>query len=144
MIYTSYFAKMKKFPENFYPVAICQYPPKWYTGPVYKKLAPTWDILREYKESNKSEKEKQERYLERFRGEILSKVPEVSQMVRELERVAGIKQDSNTHIVLLCFEKTGDFCHRNEVASYFTERGVCVREATEEDFQQEKSGYELE
>ena len=45
MIYTSYFAKLKKFPENFQPIAICQFPPKWYTGPSIKIFAPNSDIL---------------------------------------------------------------------------------------------------
>lgn len=48
-IYTSYFAMMRNFPENIIPIAICAKPPTWYEGLVYKKLAPSYDILMQYK-----------------------------------------------------------------------------------------------
>ena len=45
MIYTSYFAKLNKLPNNIIPISICAKPPHFYKGLQYKKLAPTYDIL---------------------------------------------------------------------------------------------------
>ena len=44
---TSYFAMMRHFPSDFEPIAICAKVPSWYHGQVYKKVAPSFDILME-------------------------------------------------------------------------------------------------
>ena len=45
MIYTTYFAKLKKLPDNVIPISICGKAPGWYGGLQYKKLAPKYDFL---------------------------------------------------------------------------------------------------
>lgn len=40
MFYTSYFANLKKLPDNVVPISICGKAPDWYSGLQYKKLAP--------------------------------------------------------------------------------------------------------
>ena len=37
------------------------------------------------------------------------------QIIEELEQLTGVNEDK---IVLLCFEKPGDFCHRHLIADY--------------------------
>ena len=49
MIFTSYFGKMRKLPENVFPVAICALSPSWYTGTHYMDLAPTVELLINWK-----------------------------------------------------------------------------------------------
>ena len=55
MLYTSYFAKLKKLPKHIIPISICGKAPAWYTGLQYKKLAPKYhrEIKKRAKQSNK-------------------------------------------------------------------------------------------
>lgn len=66
MIHTTYFAKLKKLPDNIIPVSICAKPPTGYNGKEFKMLAPTYDILMSYKRYHDEEK-----YIERYKKEIL-------------------------------------------------------------------------
>lgn len=114
---TSYFAKLRSIDKDLKPIAICLYPPKWYNGDVYKKLAPTWDILNKWKTSNKDEIAEQE-YTEQYYIQVLNKL-DAKKVYEEL----GEKS------VLLCFEKTGDFCHRKIVAEWLNKKlGITVDE----------------
>lgn len=116
-IYTSYFAKIRKFPENIMPIAICRMPPAGYTGVVYKALAPSYDILFQYK-ANPDEK----LYTERYNKEILDKI-DLKSVIEELERISHGKD-----IALICFEKSSDFCHRHIVADKLKAMGYDVTE----------------
>ena len=51
MIYTSYFAKLNKLPSDIVPISIALKTPYWFKGLEYKKLAPSFDILKRWKES---------------------------------------------------------------------------------------------
>lgn len=112
MICTSYFAAQK---ERENTVAICRGVPAWYKGPVYLELAPSWDILMEYKNSEQSHEDKV-RYAERYRNEVL-----------HLLSPQKVYDDLNGKI-LLCYEKTGDFCHRHLVAKWLFDYGFEVEE----------------
>lgn len=145
MIYTSYFAKLKDLPENFHPLAICLSPPKWYRGPIYQSLAPNWDILNEYKQSSLSQEEKETIYRKRYQEEILNNLPNTPTLLYTMERLTGGSATSeDEHIVLLCYERPNDFCHRHESAKELTKRGVPVRELTKADLEQtiELSSFE--
>ena len=157
MIYTSYFAKLKKMPSNFHPVGITLYPPKWYDGPNYRGLAPTKDTLFAYKKSDSVDESTVEKeYTESFLKETIgSKNPEreiekavslLSPEVQDKIREDGIPiwESPSEHLVLMCFEKTGDFCHRNIVAKWMREHGIPVREATDEDFERTTCAEEIE
>ena len=52
MIYTSYFAKLNKLPEDITPISICAKTPSWYHGFEYKKLAPKYDFFMEWKQNH--------------------------------------------------------------------------------------------
>ena len=51
MIYTSYYAKIKKLPEDVIPVSIAGKAPKGFKGIQYKKLAPKYSFFSVWKES---------------------------------------------------------------------------------------------
>lgn len=116
-IYTSYFAMMRNFPENIIPIAICAKPPTWYEGLVYKKLAPSYDILMQYKTQPN-----EELYTQRFASEILNNL-DFTIVMKELEQLANGKD-----IALMCFEKPDDFCHRKLVAKHIISLGYEVSE----------------
>lgn len=116
-IYTSYFAMMRNLPENIVPIAICAKPPSWYEGLIYRKLAPSYDILMQYKRQPNVEL-----YTQRFVTEIINKL-DFHKVVKELKQLSNGKD-----IVLLCFEKPSDFCHRQIVSEYMNKCGYNVSE----------------
>jgi uncharacterized protein (DUF488 family) len=104
LIRTSYFAKYKEADG----VSIALKSPEWFKGESYKFLAPSWSILWNFKSSGQTIADEQE-YERRFRAEILSKLdPKV------------IAQGCDGK-VLLCYEKSGYFCHRHIVANWLKE-----------------------
>lgn len=120
MIYTSYFAKLKKFPENFQPIAICQFPPKWYIGPSIKIFAPNSDILIKYKSGQLNEKE----YIQLYQQQLSNiNVPDY------VEKIFSICREKTP--IFLCYEKSKDFCHRHILADYLNNLGYPCEEWAE-------------
>lgn len=124
MIYTSYFAKLKKTPWYYMPVSICAKPPAGYSGLEYKKLAPTYSILMEYKRG-----QDKERYIQRYETEVLDKL-NPDDVVRDLLILTDNRKglDYGPEILLVCYEKPTDFCHRHLVAHWLSEYGYDVKE----------------
>ena len=110
MIYTSHFGSRKW--QIYDAVSIARYTPKWFTGKTASKLYPPGDILDDYKNHRISEEE----YAIRYRKDVLSKL--------NPNKVYTILDDK----VLLCYEKSGEFCHRYLVADWLREYGYEVRE----------------
>lgn len=112
MIYTSYFAHYKG--QN--GVAICLWLPTW-TNNIehYPELAPTQDILLNWKNSAKSAKDEL-LYISAYKTEVLDKL-DVNKVAQELDGK-----------VLLCYEKPGAFCHRNIVREWLNENGYECKE----------------
>lgn len=118
MIYTSYFAKLRKMPEDVVPIAICKYPPKWYDGLAYKRLAPPANLISAWKNGEIS----MEDYIHIYTNEILNKNnPDV--VVSDLIQMAN-----EGVIVLLCFENSEEFCHRHLVAEWLDQAGYPCEE----------------
>jgi hypothetical protein len=101
-IYTSYFGNLKEIKkQGLTPIGIAIFPPRFYSGISYKKLAP------EAKMIHWPEKQ----YTPVF-NQMLSKLnPSLV-----LEELKSTSKDQD--IVLLCYEKPGDFCHRRLVAEW--------------------------
>ena len=112
MIYTSYFAHYKGDDG----VAICLWLPSWSTNiKHYPELAPTQDILLKWKNSAQSKLDERD-YIETYKKEVLGKL-DVNKVAKDLDGK-----------VLLCYEKTGKFCHRNIVRDWFIENGYECKE----------------
>ena len=112
MIYTSYFAHYKG--DN--GVAICLWLPSWVTNiEHYPSLAPTQNILGKWKNSAQSKLDEKE-YIEAYKKEVLDKL-DVDKVAKDLDGK-----------VLLCYEKTGAFCHRNIVREWLNENGYKCKE----------------
>jgi len=97
-IKTSYFANYKQ--DNAVSIAFST--PNWFKGEKYKKLAPPKKLLFDYKSGLVNEKEYREIYLK----EVLNKL-NPSEIAKELNNK-----------VLLCYEKSEDFCHRRLAAEW--------------------------
>ena len=110
MIYTSYFAS-KKFDIN-QAISIARKTPKYINIPVYLDLAPQFDLVTDYKKDHD-----QSRYVLRYSIEVLSKL-DPQKVLKDLDGK-----------ILLCYEKSGDFCHRHIVAKWLNiYTGVEVKE----------------
>lgn len=114
-MYTGYFAKLKSYEEaGLVPVSIALKTPDWYHGAQYKKLAPKWSFFSEWK--NGSHKGDNDYYMQHFKTEVLDNL-DPEQVVKELEEFTGVSRDK---IILICYEKPGDFCHRHLVSMWLT------------------------
>lgn len=121
MIYTSYFANLKKLPANIIPISICAKAPPWYTGLQYKKLAPKYDFFMRWKETHDNDY-----YIKCFKEQVTDKL-DILQVVRELTDLSDGKD-----LCLICYEKPTDFCHRHLVSKWFRENDFCSREWLED------------
>lgn len=105
-IYTSYFAKYKNGKNA---VSIARGTPAWFNGQRIIEFAPPRYMINY----------KTERYIEEFKKEVLEKTAK-----------NGLKKLKDG-MVLLCYEKTGDFCHRHIIADWLKSHGIDVEEIGE-------------
>ena len=125
-MYTGYFAKLKTYIDaGLVPVSICGKAPDWYEGFQYKALAPKWSFFNEWKNGTEH-KGDNEYYIQHFNDEVL-KGRSWIQTMADLQRITGIMDDLNK-IILICYEKPSDFCHRHLVAKWLTENGINCEE----------------
>lgn len=127
MIYTSYFAKLKSLPESVIPISICAKPPAFYKGLQYKKLAPTYDILMQWKKDHDDAA-----YIQKYEA-LLSNL-DVNVVLKEF--AALLPPDiKKCDIALICYEKPTDFCHRHLVAKWLNKN---LHKCEEYDFTKEQ------
>lgn len=112
MIYTSYFAKIKKMsPEQKARcISIARFTPKGVDIPQHIYLAPSKDILFRYKQDG--DKEAYTKSYLNYLGSL-----DASRIVKNLEGK-----------ILCCYEKPGDFCHRHILAEWLKEHGADCEE----------------
>ena len=109
---TSYFARFK----GTNGVSITLGIPIWFKGAHYPQLAPKADFLFKYKKDG-DEKE----YTNQYYAQVLDKL--------DPQEVYNDLKDK----VLLCYEKSGKFCHRRLVADWIEEKlGIVVPEEGQE------------
>lgn len=128
MIYTSYFANVKKLPDNIIPIAICIRPPEGYRGLWYPRLAPDYEILKRWRRDH-DEKD----YIKLFKRSVLDN-QSVYNVLWDIERMlparvrqglqSSIETSPDWHVALICYEKSEDFCHRHLVADWFKRNGI--------------------
>lgn len=117
-IYTSYFGNMRNLPEDMIPISICGKAPLWYKGLQYKKLAPKYHFFMEWKKTHDNDY-----YIERYQKEVLNFL-NVNEVIKELCGLVRTRyNDDVSTIVLLCYEKPDEFCHRHLVFEWLTKNG---------------------
>jgi uncharacterized protein (DUF488 family) len=81
----------------------------------------------------------EERYVGRFKKEVLSNI-EINSFIEEYKNIyAEHKKD----IVLLCYEKPEDFCHRHIVQEFLNENGFKTSEVISEEYEFDNYKYIL-
>lgn len=120
MIYTGYYAKLKKYEnEGLYPIAISGKVPSFYTKAYWSDFAPRYDMFLEWKSGKIDNSQYTVQYKEWLNS--LDK-QEIRDIIKELE-------DENKTIIFLCYEKSGEFCHRHVLADWLEENlGMRVEE----------------
>jgi len=120
LIYTSYFAKLKKIPKEIIPISIARKAPNGFKGLEYKQLAPSYELLMHWKHNHD-----EEYYVKVFNQDVLEKL-------NSYGTISRLKQYANSDdIVLVCYEKSSDFCHRHLVATWLNTNGYEVKEWSE-------------
>lgn len=114
---TSYFGRVSMVTN---PVAICGGVPDWYTGAWYKSLAPRWSFFDAYKRGKITE----EGYTTEYNRQVLSRL-DPHEVIEDLLELFPPGTDV---ITMLCYEKPGEFCHRNLVAAWFDSYDITVKE----------------
>lgn len=109
-VFTSYFAKLKNIPNNIVPISIVIKRPELYDEIEYKKLAPKWLFLKEWKKNQDNEY-----YIKHFKKEVLD-VLDPKKVVEELQKLSN-----NKGVVLVCYESPEKFCHRHIVAKWLND-----------------------
>ena len=101
---TSYFASPKILKREYKLVSVSQKPPDWIkVDLIYKKLCPSWNLVMPYKEG----KITKEQYTERYYNEVLNKLDP-----------ARTYEELGEDAILLCYEKSMQFCHRHIVSKW--------------------------
>ena len=120
MIYTGYYACLNKYIDaGLVPISIAGKAPEFYHGDEYKVLAPKYDFFIRWKRGEIDNF----KYVELYNKEVLSKLDAIDVCI-DLYNISN-----GNDIVLLCYEKPGDFCHRHIVADWIEEAlGVPVEE----------------
>ena len=119
MIYTTYFAKLKKLPENVIPIAICSKVPEGYSGFHFRSLAPRFDFFTEWKRT-----EDNDYFIKCYNEQVLATL-DVHSIVPALHGIADGKD-----VALVCYEKSTDFCHRHLIAEWLRAAGYKCEELT--------------
>ena len=115
-LYTSYFAKLKK--EVGFKISIARFNPSWlkegYIDCWFKDLAPSKELLNDYKYKGIDWIE----YTERYKNEVL---------VDNLNKLL-ILLDSGQDVTVYCYEKSTDNCHRHILGNIIKNLGYEVEE----------------
>lgn len=117
--YTSYYTNCVELAKaSIIPISIALYSPRGWHDLEYKKLAPTFDILLDYKHDHN-----ETQYTERYKSEILDSL-DPHEVMDELIHMVGKSRE----FALVCYERPIHFCHRHLVANWLNEHGYPCEE----------------
>lgn len=121
MMKTSYYTRFSRLPkkekDRYMPILISTSLPKWFLDREecymeYKPLAPSSDNVFKLKNNNMSQEDFIDAYIDKLKGLDLERI---------LEDMYDYEGITDTEIVLLCYEKSTDFCHRHILREYLNE-----------------------
>ena len=114
-IHTSYYSKVRMLPkENTILVQVSNTVPTWFREEYYKlskDLSPEWGIINAYKCDNIS----RDCFMSKYR-DYLDKHFDKNEILLELSRLAQACNVEN--VILLCYEKDAESCHRTELGKW--------------------------
>ena len=118
-IHTSNYAKARKMDKSkFLLVSISIFPPKDWRGLNARELAPSHELLKAY-HNGMSESD--------YEKEYRKQISNLNNLHSQFEWMA--QKANGRDIVLLCYEKVGDFCHRHILSDIIYEKyGYRIKE----------------
>ena len=121
MIFTGYYAKLNQYKNlGLEPIAISGKRPDFYDGLYYPEFAPRWETFKKWKDkdiTNEGYAEEYKKYLDSLDKEEIKK------------DFKPYMNSPKNHVILLCYEKPSDFCHRHVLAEWLFENlGIEVAE----------------
>jgi uncharacterized protein YeaO (DUF488 family) len=111
-IYTSYFANWRNIPGEAVAIGVTRFKPSYWQGANLESLAPSEELLREYRNRNIDEFMFKMRYL----GELRERGLTPKFVKDELYNYS-----KGFDVVLCCYEAPKDFCHRHILAEWLGE-----------------------
>jgi len=104
---TCYFAKYR---NKLNGISIALFPPHYFKGQCYPLLAPSYELLRDFKNKLITDQQYKTMYLE----------------LLNTRKLTGQKVllDIGNDAVLLCYEKKEDFCHRHIVSEWLRSQNI--------------------
>lgn len=113
-IRTGYFSQQKKYEElGCLPISISRISPKWYHGYTAIEISPSAELLYEYKHNSVNI----EQYTTEYLCELDKRV--VNVYLSQWEKL--VEKHNVKGVVLLCYEKPTDFCHRHLLANFLNQ-----------------------
>ena len=114
-IYTSYYSKIKSISlDDKVLVPVSNTVPDWFNAEYYKtktNLSPKWDLINLYKNGNVD--------YEYFSFEYEKYLYEHFEKEEVLEELEQLAERMNVEcIILLCYEKNSDKCHRSVLGKW--------------------------
>lgn len=103
-IYTGYFAGWRAWPTGALAIGVTRFKPDYWTGINLDKLAPSAELLRQYRNNYIDEYMFKNIYLSELNNRGLT-----PNFVRQSLKEAAGERD----IILCCYEKPNEFCHRH-------------------------------
>lgn len=124
-LYTSYFAKIKQ--GKGIKISVARFNPKW-LNPTdidewFRDLAPSIDLLNNYKNGKINWNEYTKRYNEYITEGYFTN-PIINKMICTIENTL----DNGRDITIYCYEKPTDNCHRHLLGNVFRDMGYEVKE----------------
>ena len=118
-IYTGYYAQMKNYRKaGLIPVSIAWGTPVWYEGETCFEVAPPYKLIKAYKTEGMSIEEYSKKYIEHLDTNV-----KWSAVLKRFKEISDKYKGAD--LVLVCFEKPEDFCHRHLLADYLNDDDIC-------------------
>lgn len=122
-IYTSYFGNARNFPARTVPIGITRYKPAYWDGINIEDLAPSTNLLKKYKNKEIDEFIFEILYIEELKERGYDNPEKLKRVFQNLT--------SLYNVVLCCYEKPGEFCHRHVLAKWLGEDIIELSTGTE-------------
>ena len=112
MIYTGYYGKLKKYKEfGMESVAISGKVPDFYYGLAYPDFAPRYEMFQRWKNGEITN----EGYTVEYKAHLNTLNRE------EIRKDFEVYNKKGNDCILLCYEKSNEFCHRHVLADWLEE-----------------------
>lgn len=111
-IYTSYYSKVARCNTDAVLIKVSNTSPNWFNKELVSLLtdvSPSWELINSYKAGSLSYDE----FCKEYREELLRKVSPID-IINELNYIAELYETDT--VILLCWEKDANTCHRTELA----------------------------